>query len=90
MFQISFYKRRYLYQIAFRVGNIAGALSPRLCRRGEYGFRSHAYRAVILLVNISKGGDIAGSLHSAVGAIGIGILAGCHLLESVSGEEEDA
>ena len=36
MFLISFNKRRYLYQIAFRVGNIACALSPRLCRRGEY------------------------------------------------------
>ena len=55
-----FNKRRYLYQVTFRICHIAGSLSPWLCRRSEYWLRAHAYRTVKLLVNICKGGDIKG------------------------------
>ena len=51
---LSFNKRRNLYQIALWVGHIAGALSPRLCRRSEYWLCTHAYCTIILLIDISK------------------------------------
>ena len=86
---LSFNKRRYLYQVAFGISHIAGALAPRLCCRGKDRLRSHVYRAVILLVNISKRWNIEGQFHCAISTIRIGILMRCHLLECFAREHDD-
>ena len=87
---LSFNKRRNLYQVALWVGHIAGALSPRLCRRGKDRLSTHAYCTIILLIDISKCGNIEGQFQCTISTIGIGILMRCHLLEGVAGEEDDA
>ena len=88
--ELALHKRAYLYQIAVRVGHIAGALPPRFSGGRKNGLGTIFKCMQVSLIHISEGGHVEGKFHCAVKAIGILELLRHHLLKSVTREEDDA
>ena len=85
-----FRKQPYLYQIAIRIGHIAGALAPRFRGGRKDRLCAIVERMLVFLIYIGEGGHIKCQFHCAVHSVWIIELTRDHLLESISGEEDDA